>query len=170
VFPVTDDARDVVAALERYMATGGVHIRTNARVTALSVHPTLLSGVQVALGGETIPADAVVLATGGASWPRTGSTGDGYDLAAALGHSLVPLRPALVPLMVEEVELARSMQGVSLRNVRLTAYRGRAEEIDPALTPTADFGRGCGPRRPPKGVIESRMGELMLTHFGLGGR
>jgi hypothetical protein len=61
------------------------------------------------------------------------------------------------------------MQGVSLRNVRLTAFRGRAEDIDPSLTPTQDVGRGIAGRRPRGPVIESRFGEMMLTHFGIGG-
>jgi hypothetical protein len=116
-----------------------------------------------------ILAAAVVLATGGASYPATGSTGDGYRMAAALGHTVVPLRPALVPLVVEEVALAKSMQGVSLRNVRVTAFRGRAESLDVAATPGADRGRGIPGRQPRGPVIESRMGEAMLTHFGLGG-
>ncbi len=76
-------------------------------------------------------------------------------MAEALGHTIVKLRPGLVPLVVEEVELAKSMQGVSLKNVRLTAYQCRAEEIDSS---------GCK-----KAIIDSRMGEMMMTHFGIGG-
>ena len=118
---------------------------------------------------EKYTAAAVVLATGGASFPGTGSTGDGYRLAAALGHTITKLRPALVPLVVEERELARSMQGVSLRNVRLTSFQCSADDIDPLLTPVRDSGRGIAGKRPRFPVIESRLGEMMMTHFGIGG-
>jgi predicted flavoprotein YhiN len=117
---------------------------------------------------EIIPAAAVILATGGATYPGTGSSGDGYQLAAALGHQITRLRPALVPLIVDNQGLAKSMQGVSLRNVRLTAFHCPAAEIDVALTPDEDSGRGIA-KKPPAPVIESRLGEMMLTHFGLGG-
>ena len=167
VFPASDDAQDVVRALERYMAAQGVRLRTNSRVTGIAIKEGRVAAVMA--GGETLPAAAVVLATGGASWPRTGSTGDGYAIASALGHTIVPLRPALVPLVVHEVKRAKSMQGVSLKNVRLTAWHGPAEAIDPARTPSADVGRGVGRRKPHPPVIESRMGEMMMTHFGIGG-
>ena len=72
----------------------------------------------------------MILHAGGASYPATGSTGDGYRLAAATGHTIIKLRPSLVPLVVNEIERAKSMQGVSLQNVRLTAYRCSADEID----------------------------------------
>ncbi len=177
IFPASDDAGDVVAALERYLAEGGVELRTQTHVTNIQVernqvfNKNLVSrvlDVQTAQGDY--PADAVILATGGASYPGTGSTGDGYKMAQALGHTIVKLRPALVPLAVcdDEVERAKSMQGVSLRNVRLTAFQCRADEIDPHLTPAYDTGRGL-PKRPRPPIIESRQGELMMTHFGLGG-
>lgn len=167
IFPASDDARDVVAAFERYLADYGVQVRTGIRVTGVQVDNARVIGVPA--GSEVFPAVAVVLATGGASFPGTGSTGDGYRMAAALGHTITKLRPALVPLAVSEVEQARSMQGVSLRNVRLTAYRCRADEIPSSLIPTSDFGRGIGGKRPRSPIIESRFGEMMLTHFGIGG-
>ena len=126
-----------------------------------------MAGVEI--DKELLPAAAVVLATGGASYPETGSSGDGYRLAAEVGHSIVKLRPALVPLIVREIDLAKSMQGIALKNVRLTAYQCEADQIDPFLTLTADYGRGIGGRKPPKPVIESRTGEMMITHFGIGG-
>jgi predicted Rossmann fold flavoprotein len=90
-------------------------------------------------------------------------------MAAALGHTIIKLRPSLVPLVIEEIPHAKSMQGVSLRNVRLTAFQCRADKIDPSLVPKSDMGRGIESRRPRPPIIESRMGEMMITHFGIGG-
>ena len=167
VFPVSDDAADVVKALRRYLKDYGVVIRTGVAVTGIAVRDGRVEGVRTEEG--FLPARAVILATGGATWPATGSSGDGFPMAAALGHSVTKLRPALVPLVVTEIERAKAMQGVSLKNVRLTAFRGEAVGIDPALTPTKDMGRGLEQRRRKGPVIESRMGEMLFTHFGIGG-
>jgi predicted flavoprotein YhiN len=167
IFPASDDARDVIKALEQHMADHGVQLRTSTSVTGIQVDNGRVTGVQTEEG--TFSAVAVILATGGASFPETGSTGDGYRLAAALGHTITKLRPALVPLCVFEVQRAKSMQGVSLRHVRLTAYQCPADEINPSLTPTSDWGRGISDKQPPWPIIESRRGEMMLTHFGIGG-
>jgi predicted flavoprotein YhiN len=156
-----------VSALQRYLEDGSVRLRTGARVSALQVRKQRVTGVEI--GQEVVPAAAVVLATGGASYPETGSSGDGYRLAAEVGHSVVKLRPALVPLIVREIDLAKSMQGIALKDVRLTAYQCEADRIDPFLALKADCGRGLGGRKPPKPVIESRTGEMMITHFGIGG-
>jgi predicted flavoprotein YhiN len=167
VFPVSDDAADVVKAFRRYLKDYGVKVRTGVPVTGIAVRDRRVEGVRTGKG--ILPARAVILATGGATWPATGSTGDGFRMAAALGHTVTKLRPALVPLVVTEVERAKAMQGVSLKNVRLTAFRGPAEGIDPSLTPAKDVGRGLLQRRRRGPVIESRMGEMLFTHFGIGG-
>ena len=167
VFPVSDRAQDVVGAFERYLSDQRVEILRNSRVTGIEVRDGRVTGVAMLDGRRQ--AEAVVLSTGGATYPATGSTGDGYALADALGHTITKLRPALVPLVVEETRLAKSMQGASLRNVRLTAFRCRANEIDPSSVPADDTGRGTGSKRPRAPVIESRMGEMMITHFGVGG-
>ena len=167
IFPASDDAHDVTRAFERYMAEHGVHLRNNAKVTAINVEGGKVTGVRTE--DKTYTATAVILATGGSSYPGTGSSGDGYRIAAALGHTITKLRPALVPLVVREVEHARSMQGVSLRNVRLTAFQCRADEIDSSLTPTRDMGRGTGHEKAPWPIIESHRGEMMMTHFGISG-
>jgi predicted flavoprotein YhiN len=167
IFPASDDARDVVKAFKQYLADHDVQMRTGIRATAIQVERKRIKGVQTEQG--VCPAAAVILATGGASYPGTGSTGDGYRMAAAASHTITRLRPALVPLAVHEVQLARSMQGVSLRNVRLTAYQCKADEIDSSLTPTSDVGRGTGREKVPWPIIESRRGEMMLTHFGISG-
>ncbi|HOK05784.1 MAG TPA: NAD(P)/FAD-dependent oxidoreductase [Syntrophales bacterium] len=166
VFPVSDDAGDVLAALLRFASTSGVIIRTGVRVEGIRRRGDEVAGVETAEG--FVAADRVIIATGGASWPGTGSSGDGYAMAAALGHRIVALRPALVPLVVEEQQLAAAMQGLSLKNVRLTSFRGRKGDFDPLLTPGRDYGRGF-PGRPPAPVIESRFGEMLFTHFGIGG-
>ena len=167
IFPASDDARDVVKAFKRYMADHKVQMRTGIRATGIQVDRGRVTGVQTEQGAY--PAAAVILATGGASYPSTGSTGDGYRMAEAVGHTITRLRPALVPLVVQEIQLARSMQGVSLRNVRLTAFQCRADEIDSSLTPTRDMGRGTGHEKAPWPIIESRRGEMMITHFGISG-
>ena len=167
IFPVSDDAADVVKAFRRYLKDYGVRIRTGVSVTGIAVRDGCVEGVHTKEG--FLPARAVVLATGGATWPATGSGGDGFRLAADIGHDVTKLRPALVPLIVKEIERAKAMQGVSLRNVRLTAFRGPAEAIDPGLIPARDIGRGLEQRRRKGPVIESRMGEMLFTHFGIGG-
>lgn len=168
IFPESDDARDVVRAFERYITEQRVDLRTNIKVTAINVDGGKVAGVQTENG--TIPASAVILATGGSSYPGTGSSGDGYRMAAVLGHTITKIRPALVPLVVRESALAKSMQGVSLRNVRLTAYQCKAEDIDVSRTPKRDCGgRGIPGKKPSAPVIESRMGEMMITHNGIGG-
>ncbi len=167
IFPASDDAGEVVAALKRYLADHGVKVFTGIRATAIQVSEGYVIGVNTER--DTFPAKAVVLATGGASYPDTGSTGDGYHMAKGLGHTIVKLRPSLVPLAVNETQLARSMQGISLQQVRLTAYQCRAEEIPPSPPPTSDYGRGTGQERPPHHIIESRRGDMMLTHFGISG-
>jgi predicted flavoprotein YhiN len=167
IFPASDDAHDVIGAFERYLTEQRVQVRTGVEVNGILVGQGRVTGVTTEK--DAFKCNAVILATGGASFPATGSTGDGYRMAKAIGHTIVPLRPALVPIIVHEIELVKSMQGVSLRNVRLTAWQCRAEEINPALTPTQDSGRGIAGKRPRAPVIESRMGEMMITHFGIGG-
>ena len=167
IFPVSDDARDVVRALEHYLVDNGAQTQTCAHVTNILVAKGCVVGVQTKL--KTYPTAAVILSTGGVSFPVTGSTGDGYRMAAAVGHTVTRLRPALVPLVVFESEHAMSMQGVSLHNVRLTAYQCAADEIDPSMTQSRDSGRGIMGKRPHLPIIESRMGEMMMTHFGIGG-
>lgn len=167
IFPFSDQARDVVQVLRRYLKDQGVTIRDREPALGITHSGGRVTGV--ALREGHIPADAVVLATGGASYPGTGSAGDGYRMAEALGHTVMPLRPALVPLVVEEIGLAKSMQGISLRNVRMTAFRCPADRIDLSVVPSFDTGRGTHHKRLPRTIIESRMGELMFTHFGVGG-
>jgi predicted flavoprotein YhiN len=167
IFPSSDDANDVVKALKKYLHDNKVDVHYDVMVTDIAVDRGKVTGVQTK--SSLVPAAAVILAAGGASFPSTGSAGDGYRMVAAVGHTTAKLRPALVPLVVQEVELAASMQGVSLKNVRLTAFQGTADKIDPLMTPNHDYGRGTGFEKPKASVIESRQGEMMMTHFGIGG-
>ena len=97
VFPVSDNANDIADALARYAETCGAKIFTGTEVSALLLKDGAVSGVKTA-GGKTYEASAVVVATGGLSYPATGSTGDGYRFAKAAGHTVTPLKPSLVGL------------------------------------------------------------------------
>ena len=141
VFPESNEAADVAEALRRYCQDAGVRVRYKTAVDRLLVEGGRVVGVGA--GEAEFRARAVILATGGASYPSTGSTGDGYRLAASVGHTIVPIRPALVPLETAEPWVPR-MMGVSLRNVRATLY------VD---------------GKP----VASEFGEMLFTHFGLSG-
>ncbi len=174
VFPTSDDAHDVVRALERFARENRAIIQTTTRAVAIETAPlpdpqSEIRVAAVRTDRGRLPAAAVILAAGGASYPATGSTGDGYEMARALGHTIVPLRPALVPLVVEESARTKALQGLSLRNVRLTAFQCRADQIEPARVPSYDCGRGIIGRKARAPVLESRFGEMMMTHFGIGG-
>ncbi|MBO7310985.1 MAG: aminoacetone oxidase family FAD-binding enzyme, partial [Clostridia bacterium] len=113
VFPVSDKAEDIVFALTRRLRESGVRI-LHARAEALEVLDGAAVGCRAS--GELIEADAVIVATGGRSYPGTGSDGDGYTLARSVGHSVSPLVPSLVPL-VSKSKICPSLQGLSLKNV-----------------------------------------------------
>ena len=136
-FPVSDHAYDVTDALKRQMKRYGVTVRLHTEVSSLiteTVEPPNNGGPSVRVcgvrtrepdGTEGIyEADRVVIATGGLSYPTTGSTGDGYSLAASCGHTVADCHPSLVPLLVGEEE-AHEMEGLSLRNVTLTIFDGK---------------------------------------------
>ena len=142
VFPESDRAADVVDAMLRHLRDHEVEIRTNAAVTELIIEDGCACGVRLA-DGTQIEAAAVILATGGASYPATGSTGDGYALARVAGHTVTEIFPALVPLVTSDAWV-KDVQGLSLRNVRASLYHaGRKEQ---------DF-----------------FGEMLFTHFGVTG-
>ncbi len=146
IFPVSNDANEIVAALVNWAKSNGVVIRPQARAEQLIVTDNRISGVIIHTqnsGAETIPADAVIVATGGASYPGTGSTGDGYRLAKAVGHSIVPIRPALVPLFTAG-DVAGRLQGLSLKNTGVKVFAGNRK-------------------------IADEFGEMLFTHFGLSG-
>lgn len=139
VFPVSDRAFDVSAALERRLKALGVSLVRDRAVTL-----EIGDGAVRAVGGERrrYPAEAVILATGGVSYPATGSTGEGHRMAAEAGHTVTPLRGSLVPL--RDFGVGRELQGLSLRNVGLTVYENNKK-------------------------IYTDFGELVFAHFGVSG-
>ena len=142
VFPQSDRAADVVDAMVKHLRDQEVEIRTNTSVSGLLTEANKICGVRLVDGSE-VEAAAVILAMGGASYPATGSTGDGHVLARAVGHTVTPIFPALVPLVTRETWV-REVQGLSLRNVRATLYHAGKKE--------QDF-----------------FGEMLFTHFGVTG-
>ncbi len=143
VFPVSDHAKDVSGALGDWLRRAGCEVRRGT-VQSLLLHEGRTAGVRLQ-SGEEIFAGAVLIACGGASYPATGSTGDGYRLAEQAGHTVTPLRPSLVPL-VAQGEDCSEMMGLSLRNIGLSVWDRRKKK-----------------------EIYSDFGELLFTHFGLSG-
>ena len=141
-FPVSDKASDVTRALEKGMIKAGVKIRLNARVQRLVTEENEITGVQLE-NGEILHAGAVIVCTGGLSYPSTGSTGDGLRFAQETGHKIIDTKPSLVGLITKETWPAQ-LQGLALKNICLT-------------------GRSCGK------IIYSEMGEMLFTHFGVSG-
>ena len=143
VFPVSDSAFDITNALERELKRRKVRwVRDRAAAVETA------DGAVCAVTGEkgTYPAQAVILATGGVSYPGTGSTGDGYRIAETLGHTIVPLRGSLVPLVCAG-EDCPAMQGLSLRNVAVTVYNGKKKAVFRAGRAEAGRAGAAGYRR-----------------------
>lgn len=141
VFPVSDNAHDVANALERYMRRVGVKI-VYARAKEILLDAGAVCGVRTDKGD--ISCRAACICTGGVSYPLTGSTGDGFEMARALGHSVTKLRPSLTALESDD-DWCAEMQGFSLKNVVLSAYDSKNR------------------------LIFSELGEMMFTHFGVTG-
>ena len=142
VFPVSDHSSDVIAAFRRELEKRSVDIRLNTEVRKVCEEDGQITGV-ILQDGKKLPADSVVVCTGGISYPSTGSTGDGYRFAEELGHSVTRTRPALVPFHVRE-EWCGSLMGLSLKNVSLRLV--------------------CGKRQ-----VYEGFGEMLFTHFGISG-
>jgi predicted Rossmann fold flavoprotein len=142
VFPVSNDAQEVVEALSHFVRAQGVEVRLQSRVLELAIRAGRLQAVGLQ-NGERIQAAAAIVATGGASYPGTGSTGDGYRLAESAGHTIVAPSPALVPLVLAGPE-PRRMMGLSLRNVEVQL-----------LLDGQPYAR--------------EFGEMLFTHYGVSG-
>lgn len=141
VFPASDSALDVRNTFMKLMKHYGVDVHLEEPVKKLLVDDGVVTGVVT--DRETYHADAVVIATGGKSYPATGSTGDGYILATQVGHKITDIRPSLVPIVTEE-SWVKDLMGLSLRNVELSVVA--------------------------KNKVQAKMfGEMMFTHFGITG-
>jgi len=140
VFPASDRALDIVDALCRWVRRSGVQVMHAAAEEILTADGQVCG---VRAGGQELSAEAVILSAGGASYPLTGSDGDGYRFAKATGHMVVPPRPSLVPL-VEDGSTCTALMGLSLKNVQLTAFENDKK-------------------------IFTGFGEMLFTHFGLSG-
>ena len=144
VFPASDNAHDIADALVKYASGSGARIVTGTAVKCLLLRDGAVTGVKTA-DGKTHEADAVIVATGGLSYPGTGSTGDGYAFAKAAGHTVTPLRPSLVGLETAD-PLWRKAQGLTLKNAAVTVYDAANHK-----------------------EVYRDFGELLFTHFGVSG-
>lgn len=148
VFPESDKSSDVIRTLDREMARLGVRVRYHAQVAEILTESVpdqdkrRICGVKL-ITGEKIPADRVILATGGLSYPSTGSTGDGYRFAAAVGHTVLPTRQSLVPFDCKETWV-RELQGLALKNISISLWQNEKK-------------------------LYEEFGEMLFTHFGVSG-
>ena len=142
VFPQSDKSSDVISALSALLRQAGVRVCLNQKAEGLAVEEGVCKGVRC--GGRIQTADRVIVATGGLSYPTTGSTGDGLKWAADSGHRLTELSPALVPFEVKETETVKELQGLSLKNIEAAVYDGKKE-------------------------LYREFGEMLFTHFGVSG-
>ncbi len=143
VFPLSDKASDIVDALNAYSQDSGAK-RIKGRVVELIIEEGKVKGVVIEDGKE-IFADSVIIATGGKSYPLTGSTGDGYELAKQAGHTITELKPSLVPLVCHE-GFCMDLQGLSLRNVEISVLDSESYK-----------------------EVYRDFGEMLFTHFGVSG-
>ena len=141
VFPESDSAAEVIEVLTKKLALLKVDVQLNSKVTEIISDGKKILGVDV--GKKFFYSDRIILATGGSSYPATGSTGDGFKFAKKLGHTVTKIFPALVPLEVEE-DFTKTLQGLSLRNVRVTLNADNKK-------------------------IREIFGEMLFTHFGISG-
>lgn len=156
IFPVTDKSLDVLKAFTKRLKELNISIKYNTSVEEILVEDNKVIGVKINdkelsknvrnAENKIIKADKVVLATGGKSYPLTGSTGDGYELAKKLGHTITAIKPSLVPLETHNKKVCQEMQGLSLRNVKI-----QLKDVEKNK------------------VIYEEQGEMLFTHFGVSG-
>ncbi len=143
VFPVSDKAGDIVAALEKYVKKNKVKLHLESCVKDILSENGVVKGIRLANGNE-IAADAIIVATGGLSYPGTGSTGDGYRFAKDMGHTVTKLYPSLVPLRAKE-NWCQILMGLSLKNISIVIKNNKGKAV------YKDFG------------------EMLFTHYGVSG-
>lgn len=144
IFPVTDKSLDVLRAFTKRLKELNVKLEYNTKVEKVLIEENKVIGVKA--NNKTIHADKVILATGGKSYPLTGSTGDGYKLASDVGHTITSIKPSLVPLETYNKKICQDMQGLSLRNVKIQLKDVEKDKI-----------------------IYEEQGEMIFTHFGVSG-
>ncbi len=142
VFPISDKSNDVIEAFQKYLKINNVSVRLNTRVILILCKNNSVIGVKLE-NGEIIKSTSIIIATGGLSYPMTGSDGDGYAFAKSLGHTVTDLSPSLVPLVVKE-EYVKELLGLTLKNVTIKVEsEGK--------------------------ILYKEFGEMLFTHFGLSG-
>lgn len=142
VFPQSDSAEDVLLLLQKYLKKNHVEIRLNAEVKKINVKKNKITTIELA-DGESLLADNYLIATGGKSYPGTGSTGDAYNWLGKMGHNIILPRPALAPIITEEKWIVE-LQGLSLKNVNISLWQDNKKE-------------------------DERFGEALFTHEGMSG-
>ncbi|PAB61170.1 BaiN/RdsA family NAD(P)/FAD-dependent oxidoreductase [Anaeromicrobium sediminis] len=142
VFPVSDKSSDVIKALEKNMSKYKVDVRLDTKVKDIIVKDNKVTGV-ILSDNKKINCEKIIIATGGLSYPTTGATGDGYNFAKKVGHNVVKLKAALIPLETKEGWI-KELQGLSLRNVEIKFHHKNK-------------------------VVYSNFGEMLFTHFGISG-
>jgi predicted Rossmann fold flavoprotein len=143
VFPKSDSSKDIVDALKKFCSQGQVNFQTGISISEILIKENKVYGV-LSANNKKYLADKVIIATGGVSFPGTGSTGDGFIWAEKMGHTIIPLRPSLIPLEVEEIWI-KELQGLSLKNVSVMIKTLQGKEITKAF------------------------GEMLFTHYGVSG-
>ena len=144
VFPVTDKSIDVLNCFKKRIDELKIKYKLNTKVEKILIKNNEVLAVRT--DREIIQTDKIILATGGKSYPLTGSTGDGYKIAKDIGHTIVPIKPSLVPMEVYEKEMCKNLQGLSLRNVGIKIIDNDRKKI-----------------------IYEDFGEMIFTHFGISG-
>ena len=145
IFPVTDKSQDVLSCFTKRLKELKVEIKYNSKVEQIIVEDGQVKGIKLD-NGEKHHADKIILATGGKSYPLTGSTGDGYKIAQDLGHTITEIKPSLVPLEAYNKEQIKKLQGLSLKNVEINVIDLEKSKI-----------------------IYNDFGEMLFTHFGVSG-
>lgn len=150
IFPITDKSQDVLRCFTKKLKELDVEIKYNTKVEEIILNEDKDLNIKKVVGvrttTEVLKADKIILATGGKSYPLTGSTGDGYKMAQKLGHTITKIKPSLVPLEIYEKDICKNLQGLSLRNVNIKMIDNENKKI-----------------------IYEDFGEMIFTHFGVSG-
>lgn len=144
IFPVTDKSQDVLNCFKKRLNELKIPVNFESKVEEIIVNDNKISGIKV--NGKIVDAEAVILATGGKSYPLTGSTGDGYEIAKKVGHTIKNILPSLVPIEIKENHLCKEMQGLSLKNIKIKIIDEENQKL-----------------------IYEDFGEMLFTHFGVSG-